>query len=65
MAPCRSDYGEAPNASSPPQGGVVPDGCNADVDLSPQEKVLEFMVFNLTSCLTPPGVTPTVSIAPQ
>jgi hypothetical protein len=49
------DYGESPMASSPPSGGVVPTGCNAGVPLSAQEKALEFMLFDLTSCLAPPG----------
>jgi hypothetical protein len=35
----------------------VPVGC-ADVDLSPQEKAMEFLLFNLSSCVTPPGQTP-------
>jgi hypothetical protein len=35
----------------------VPDEC-ATGDLSPQEKVLEFLVFNLGSCVTPSGETP-------
>jgi hypothetical protein len=49
------DYGESNMASSPPAGGVVPAGCNAGVALSNQEKALEFMLFDLTSCLAPPG----------
>jgi hypothetical protein len=35
----------------------VPDECAA-VDLSPQEKVLEFLVFNLASCVTPSNQAP-------
>jgi hypothetical protein len=38
-------------------GGIVPDGCDMH-DLTPQEKALEFMIFDLSSCLTPPGVVP-------
>ncbi len=43
-----------PNFTS---GGVVPDGC-ASHALTPQEKALEFMVFDLSSCLPPPSVPP-------
>jgi hypothetical protein len=49
------DYDESMNASGPPPGGVTPTGCNANVPLSDQEKALEFMLFDLTSCLAPPG----------
>jgi hypothetical protein len=49
------DYLESPMASSPPAGGIVPTGCNSGVQLSNQEKALEFMLFDLTSCLSPPG----------
>jgi hypothetical protein len=38
-------------------GGVVPDGC-ARRPLTPQEKALEFMVFDLSSCLVPVGQSP-------
>jgi hypothetical protein len=36
---------------------IVPDGC-AMHPLTPQEKALEFMIFDLSSCLTPPGANP-------
>jgi hypothetical protein len=38
------------------QGGITPDGC-ADHALTAQEKALEFMIFDLSSCLIPPGQT--------
>jgi hypothetical protein len=37
---------------------TVPTEC-ANLDLSPQEKALEFLLFNQSSCVTPKGETPT------
>jgi hypothetical protein len=39
---------------------IVPDNCAAR-DLTPQEKALEFMIFDLSSCLIPPGQMPAPS----
>jgi hypothetical protein len=49
------------------QGGgidIVPSGC-AMRALTPQEKALEFMIFDLTSCLVPVGSNPPMAIMPQ
>jgi hypothetical protein len=35
----------------------VPEEC-ANIDLSPQETALEFVLYNLASCVTPPGQAP-------
>ncbi|HZU85278.1 MAG TPA: carboxypeptidase regulatory-like domain-containing protein [Polyangiaceae bacterium] len=51
------DYGQAAGSQNIPQNAVTPTGC-ANNPLSPQEKALEFMIFDLSSCLTPVGSAP-------
>jgi hypothetical protein len=53
----------APDYPNFTSGGIVPDGCDMH-DLTPQEKALEFMIFDLSSCLTPVG-QPSVPPTPQ
>jgi hypothetical protein len=53
----QDEPGIAPDYPNFSSGGIVPDGCDQH-DLTPQEKALEFMIFDLSSCLTPPGQPP-------
>ncbi len=51
-----TDYGNSLNTNMSTQGGIVPTGCNQAAKLSPQEVVLEYMLFDLSSCLAPPNM---------
>ena len=51
------DYPDAGVIGTNRKGGTVPAGC-ATHPLTPQEKALEFMLFDLSSCLVPIGELP-------
>jgi hypothetical protein len=51
------DYPDAGLIGTNRKGGIVPSGCAAH-PLTPQEEALEFMLFDLSSCLVPIGQGP-------
>jgi hypothetical protein len=53
------DYPDAGLIGTDRKGGTVPSGC-ASHPLTPQESALEFMLFDLSSCLVPIGRTPVI-----
>jgi hypothetical protein len=52
-----AQQGVTPDYASSSGFNITPDGC-AMHPLTPQEKALEFMIFDLSSCLTPIGQSP-------
>ncbi|MDP8999653.1 MAG: hypothetical protein M3O46_06025 [Myxococcota bacterium] len=56
------DYGIQAGGNT--TGGIVPTGC-AKMPLSPQEKALEYMLFDLAACWTPADVPPSTNNWPK
>jgi hypothetical protein len=52
-----SDFHVEDASNNPAKGKTFPTECAAGA-MTPQEKLLEFMLFDLTSCVTPPSCTP-------
>jgi hypothetical protein len=52
-----SDFHVEDASSNQAKGKTFPSECTAGA-MTPQEKLLEFMLFDLTSCVTPPACTP-------
>jgi hypothetical protein len=46
-------------------GSTVPTGCDATATLQPDEDALEFILFDLSSCVTPVGYPPAPPPAPE
>jgi hypothetical protein len=53
-----SDMHVSGSASDYQSSNVVPTGCDATSALSPDEDAIEFILFDLSSCITPVGFTP-------
>jgi hypothetical protein len=54
-----SDMHVSGSANDYSNSQVVPTGCDATSALSPDEDAIEFILFDLSSCITPVGYTPT------